>query len=64
VFSKRLLKNRQTLGKTGQEKEKTQITDIGMKKGEGGGGLGFYQTKYVALEGEFEAGSYNVPMNS
>lgn len=35
-----------------------------MKKGEGGGGLGFYQTKYVALEGEFEAGSYNVPMNS
>lgn len=35
-----------------------------MKKGKGGGGLGFYQTKYVALEGEFEASSYNVPMNS
>ena len=35
-----------------------------MKKGKGGGGLGFQETKYVALEGEFEPGSYNVPMNS
>ena len=47
-----------------KKREKTQITDIGMKKGKGGGGLSFYETKYVALEGEFEAGSYNVPMNS